>query len=185
MKEHTCCFTGHRPQEFPWGHNEEWEECVLLRELLAAEIGRMRERGVTTFVSGMALGVDMWAAELVLECKRAEPDAPIRLCAALPFEGQANRWSVAYRERYFDTLAQADEVVILHEHYTKGCMFERDRYMVDRSAHMIAVYNGSPKGGTKYTLDYALSQGLAVVALHPELRTRSEFAPVCRLRQEE
>ena len=36
----------------------------------------------------------------------------------------------------------------------------RNRYMVDRSAHIIAVYDGVPKGGTAQTLAYALRRGL-------------------------
>ena len=36
----------------------------------------------------------------------------------------------------------------------------RNRYMVDRSCRIIAVYNGIPKGGTFSTLAYAMKQGL-------------------------
>lgn len=32
---------------------------------------------------------------------------------------------------------------------------KRDRYMVDKSDFVIAVYNGQQKGGTYYTINYA------------------------------
>ena len=119
-KKNTCCFTGHRPQKFPWGYDEEWEDCVKLKLKLACEIEAMWKKGVTTFISGMAIGVDMWAAEIVLDLKSAYPQDTIKLIAAIPYEGQANKWSVEYRERYFDILAQADQEVIMQEHYTKA-----------------------------------------------------------------
>jgi uncharacterized phage-like protein YoqJ len=51
-------------------------------------------------------------------------------------------------------LEQADEAVTLHGRYTEGCYQERNRYMIDRSGHMIAVFNGEP-GGTANAVEYA------------------------------
>ena len=172
-KKNTCCFTGHRPQKLPWGYDEEWEDCVKLKLKLACEIEAMRKKGVTTFISGMAIGVDMWAAAIVLDLKSAYPQDTIKLIAAIPYEGQANKWSVEYRERYFDILAQADQEVIMQEHYTKSCMNERNLFMVDNSAYMIAVFNGD-KGGTANTLHYAESKGLNIVIINPNDLSRDE-----------
>lgn len=38
MIEFTCCFSGHRPQAFPWGYNEEDPRCVNLKHRLKGEI---------------------------------------------------------------------------------------------------------------------------------------------------
>ena len=128
---------------------------------------------MTTFLSGMAQGADIWCAEIVLDLQRAYPDEEIRLIAIIPHEGQANRWSVEYRERYFDILARSDDVITLQAHYSKDCMHKRNRYLVDSSAHMIAVYNGE-RGGTQYTNDYATSKGLDVVIINPNTLMREE-----------
>jgi uncharacterized phage-like protein YoqJ len=45
-------------------------------------------------------------------------------------------------------------------------MRERNEYMVDNSAHLIAVCNGS-KGGTQETLRYAKQKGLRIVTIDP------------------
>lgn len=172
-KKNTCCFTGHRPQKLPWGYDEEWEDCIRLKNKMAVEIEKMRKKGVTTFISGMALGVDMWAAEIVLDLKKAYPQDTILLVAAIPFEGQANKWSSDYRERYFNIFAQTDDEITFYTHYTKSCMHERNRYMVDNSAHMIAVFNGE-KGGTANTVKYAESKGLEIVTINPNDLSREE-----------
>ena len=49
--------------------------------------------------SGMAQGVDMYAAEIVLELKKQDPQ--ITLECAIPYERQAVRWPEALRNRYF------------------------------------------------------------------------------------
>ena len=166
MKQTTCCLTGHRPHRFYFGYDETQQDCVRLKLKLAVEIEKMRKKGVTTFLSGMAQGADIWGAEIIIDLKRAYPGELIRLIAVIPYEGQANRWSTADRERYFHILAEADENILLQSHYTRACMHKRNRYMVDASAYMIAVYSGSP-GGAQYTLNYAIKKSLDIVIINP------------------
>ena len=49
----------------------------------------------------------------------------------------------------------------MQHNYDRFCMLRRNRYMVDRSVRLIAVYNGVP-GGTFQTLAYAMQKGLTV-----------------------
>lgn len=60
LRQHRCCFTGHRPEKL---NISEEQLCVRL----GLEIDRAIEDGFTTFISGMAKGVDICAAELVLK----------------------------------------------------------------------------------------------------------------------
>lgn len=66
MNEKTCAFTGHRPKSFPWKYDETARDCVLLKEVLGTQIAMLAEEGITDFLSGMALGVDLWSAQIVL-----------------------------------------------------------------------------------------------------------------------
>lgn len=171
--QNSCCFSGHRPTKLPYGYDEEHPNCLTLNLKLALEIGQMQKRGVSTFLTGMGQGPDIWCAEIVLDLRHAYPDAGIKLVAVLPFEGQADRWHEEYRERYFSILAQADETIILQAHYSNGCMQRRNRYLVDSSAHLIAVYDGQ-KGGTQFTVEYAERKGLDVIILNPNSLERSQ-----------
>lgn len=70
MKKKICAFTGHRPQSLPFGFNETDDRCVALKEMLRRSIIKLiEEEGVAHFITGMALGVDMYAAEIVLSLK--------------------------------------------------------------------------------------------------------------------
>jgi len=55
---------------------------------------------------------------------------------------------------------------MVQRHYDRGCMLRRDRYMVDRSALLIAVFDGTA-GGTQYTVLYALRRGVETVTIEP------------------
>jgi len=166
-KQNTCCFSGHRPNKLPFGYDEGHPDCLRLKVMLIAKVDQMRKNGVKTFLTGMAQGADLIAAEIVLDVKRAYPGDSLRLVAVVPYEGQADRWTEEYRERYFGILSKADEVIILQKRYTDTCMLERNRYLVGHSSHLVAVSSGA-KGGTKYTVDYAVKKGLNVVLINPD-----------------
>lgn len=162
----SCCFTGHRPAKLPWGYDEENAACAKLKDELSLWITKLIEFWVNKFYTGMAMGTDIWAAEIVLAMKKKYPDKNINLIAAIPYEGQTNKWSEDWKKRYADILDQADEKALLQKQYTRGCLHARNRYMVDNSSFIIVVFNGE-EGGTKYTIDYARKQGLRIKILDP------------------
>jgi len=164
--EQSCAFTGHRPKRFSFGYDEKDEQCIRIKEILREYIFMLADVGVHTFYTGMALGADQWAAEIVLELKKER--AGIRLTAVRPCETQADGWSEEQRERYFDILARCDEEIIISKTYTNSCMFERDRRMVDSAAYLLAVYDGGSKGGTAYTVNYARKNKHGVICIHPD-----------------
>jgi uncharacterized phage-like protein YoqJ len=164
-REISCCFTGYRPQSLPFGFDEQKPACVRLKEVLRGEIERqITENGVTHFITGMALGIDLIAAELVLELKKQYPN--ITLESAIPCENQAIKWSDAQRERYYDVAAKCDKETMLQKPYTKDCFQRRNQYMVDSSDFVIAVWNGNPSG-TGQTVRYAQSKNKTITIINP------------------
>lgn len=82
LSKTTCCFTGHRPQNLPWGFNEKDKRCLKIKKQLKIEIVKAIKNGYTTFISGMALGFDIICAEMVLALKQKY--SQIRLIGAIP-----------------------------------------------------------------------------------------------------
>ena len=157
--EPKCAFTGHRVQKL--GLNRE-NGGNLLRQKLRDAVLAVYESGIRHFICGMAQGCDMYFAETVLALKAVHPD--IVLEAAVPFPGQADRWSEPLRRHYEYLLSRCDLRTVLQREFTPSCMMRRNRYMVDRADVLIAVYNGSP-GGTRNTLLYAMRRGVRIVEI--------------------
>ncbi|MDO4549571.1 MAG: putative molybdenum carrier protein [Clostridia bacterium] len=61
----------------------------------------------------------------------------------------------------------SSENVVLSPSYHKSCYHLRNRYMVDNSDALMAVWDGKPTGGTAYTVNYAHSQGKQVIIINP------------------
>ncbi len=160
----TCCFTGHRPEKLPWRRNESDPRCLALKERLDRALDAAYDQGMRHFLCGMALGADFYFCDAVLALRARRPG--VTLEAVIPCEEQASRWQEADRERYFSLVEQCDYETMVQRHYDRGCMLRRNRHMVDRSAMLIAVYDGM-LGGTMYTLTYAMKHQLDVVILDP------------------
>ena len=166
MIDNCCAFTGHRPKKFPWGYDESDSRCVELKAVLKREIQKLIEAGVTDFYSGMAEGTDTWAALIVLELRKTNPS--LKLHCIVPFKGQADKWTASARRLYKRILRRADTVTYISEDYHDGCMMERNRYMVDHAAYLLAVYNGEWRGGTAATVRYARKLGRVIVVIEPK-----------------
>ena len=165
-REQTCCFTGHRPGKLPWGFNEADPRCTALKRKIADAVDSAYQSGYRHFICGMAQGCDFYFAEAVLALKERRPD--VLLECARPCESQADRWPEEEQERYQSILDRCDYETLVQHRYDRFCMMRRNRYMVDRSARLLAVYDGEPKGGTAQTLAYALRKGLHVTILELE-----------------
>ncbi len=158
----TCTFTGHRSAKLPWGYNEYDKRALELKQRLYDTIEAVYSAGFTHFICGMADGSDLYFCEAVIQLRTQHPE--ITLEAAVPFEGQADKWPRAQRERYQRLICECDSVKLIQKDYSPGCMMKRNRYMVDHAQLIIACYDGK-SGGTLNTLRYALDKDVQILHL--------------------
>ena len=163
-REITCCFTGHRPEKLPWGFDETDPRCLALKDRLRDAVEAAYDEGMRRFICGMARGCDFYFAEIVLDLRRRKGD--VSLEAAIPCAGQSSRWRLAERQRWRALVDQCDLETLVQEEYTPDCMLRRNRYMVDHSAMVIAVYDGQ-SGGTRRTLEDAIRRQVPFVDIRP------------------
>lgn len=156
-------FTGYRPSKLPF-FGEDDPLCLALKQRLYDTVEKLVDSGACDFYSGMALGVDIWAAEAVL--KLGEKRAGITLTAILPCRGQELKWSHAEQQRYHDILSRCSKIIYVSKEYTNDCMHKRNRALVDICDVLVAVYDGK-KGGTQYTCEYARKRGRRIITLDP------------------
>lgn len=129
---------------------------------LEKEIRQAIADGFNVFITGMARGVDIWAAEIVLRLRDA--GEAVRLICACPYQGIERGWKQSGQERYQAILSAADLVRFICQGYSRSCFQRRNEWMVDHTARVIAAWNGQPSG-TKNTLDYARLQNVQVVSV--------------------
>lgn len=152
-RDFCACFTGHRAARLPWGYNESDFRCIKLKTELRKEIEILYDQGVRWFISGMADGIDTYAAEIVLNAKTVCPE--IGLICVFPYGKGDNRRALWIAER-------ADRVVSLYRSYSVGCMAGRNRFLVENSRHIVCAFSGDANSGTARTMRMAKEKGLSL-----------------------
>lgn len=155
LKEKTCCFTGHRQISS--------YKKFLIKYKLKKEVEKLIIKGIKYFGTGGALGFDTIAAQVILKLKKKYKN--IYLILILPCENQTIKWNKDDIEIYNKIKSKADKIVYVSKKYTSDCMMRRNRHMVDNSKHCICYFDGT-SGGTKYTVDYAISKGLSIINIY-------------------
>ena len=143
MEEKTCCVTGHR--NIPSYHTE------AVRQGLEQAVCQAVADGYTAFISGFADGVDLMFAEIVSRAMQENPK--IKLIAALPYRKRLE--TLQKRECTKVLIEQCAEIYVAAEEYLPSVYVKRNRYMVERSDRVIAVYDGRDSGGTVGTIRLA------------------------------
>jgi uncharacterized phage-like protein YoqJ len=169
----TVCITGHREKSIlPYKDEPQNADATVgaVKMMLYRHIDMAAERGYTDFISGLATGADLWAAEYVI-CKK-HTDPRIRLIGAMPYLRHAERFPkgslglLEQVERAADVLltVNSDPDIIYGKHgEASGLYRDRNYYMVDRSAAVIAFLNeGSFASGTSQTVNYAYRNGRVI-----------------------
>jgi uncharacterized phage-like protein YoqJ len=139
--------TGHRPNKLG-GYilpNPVSNEVMLK---LADSLQTIRP---TLVLTGMALGVDQWVAQLCAEMN-------IPFDAVIAFQGYEEKWPKNSQRTYYHLLSKARHKWILDPGpYRPSLMHHRNHWMVDKSEGLLAVWDGLPGSGTAACIEYAFS----------------------------
>lgn len=135
-------------------------------ERLETVIEQLYSEGYTHFISGMAEGFDLAAAECVIRLK-AHLKA-IELECVIPFKGHISTLSSADQERYTAICRQADRVTTLAESSHPKVYFDRNDYLIESADAMICYYSGKRRSGTGYTVTKGLKKGLRTINLYAD-----------------
>ena len=157
LKEKTVCFSGHRPHKLIQKGASAEKVLPLIRSMLYYEIEQAVIDGFDCFISGMAVGVDLWAARYVMGMKSKYPF--IKLICAIPYADQGKNLRGEDLFEYSTIKNNADKVIVLSEKYYSECFKRRNKYMVDNSSRLIAVVSDY-RSGTGQTINYAKKSGL-------------------------
>lgn len=168
----TVCISGHREKSIsPYNANPVYMNMTVaaVRLYIARYIDMAAEHGYVNFISGLATGADLWAAEYIVRKRRNNSE--LRLIGAMPYLRHAERFSpedkklLAYVEHNADFLVTVDPDPDIVYSKTPGrgsadLYRNRNYYMVDNSSAVIAFLNsGESFSGTSQTVNYAYRCG--------------------------
>lgn len=175
--------TGHRPDtRYLGGYDLNSEINLKIRKLIFQFLYRFTSSNnfdeVIT-ISGGALGVDQMFAYEALRLREIYKQN-IKVEIAVPFKNQTTNWKPESIIFYNNILERADKITYVDSikkynknnicigEYRTWKMQKRNEYMVDECDLLLAVYDGSPTGGTHNCVEYARKKKKMIYYINPK-----------------
>jgi len=125
--------------------------------------------GIEKFYIGMAIGLDLLAAEILIQRN-------LPFIAAIPCEDHPKKWPIEWQEKWANVRIQAESEIVLYPTYTPTCLNERNHFMIRNSHLGLAAYDGS-SGGTQNAINDALKARLTVFSFNPQTGNEFTYSP--------
>ena len=157
MTDFVIAVTGHRPDKLggytPNNPMQAWVKAGI-------EVA-FRTLPPTKVITGMALGVDQWAAHICLALN-------IPFVAAIPCDNQERLWPEKAQEEYRHLLRFASRIeYVPGGPYQPWKMQKRNEWMVDNANLVVSVWDQSD-GGTANCVAYARKKGREIFNINPK-----------------
>lgn len=162
--EKTICITGHREKSIvPYQDIPIYRELTVsaVKLMLCRYIDMAAEHGYEWFISGLATGTDLWAAEYII--RKKQTNSKIKLAGAMPYLRHAEHFPASQLrllkevEENCDCLisVSTDPQAVYNKGFGRNLYRDRNYFMVDKSSAVIAFLDsGKSWSGTGQTVNY-------------------------------
>lgn len=117
--------------------------------------------GIERFLVGMSRGADFLFADVLSERN-------LNWKAVIPCNDQDSLWNQSDKRFRSKLISKSSDSIVLSSKYHHGIMHHRNEYMIDNSEILLAIYDGSKRGGTNNTVNLAIKKHKKVVQFHPQ-----------------
>lgn len=163
--------TGYKPHELGI-FDQKHPGINYIKKAIEKQLVVLLEQGLEWVIVSGQLGVETWAAEVVLELKYSYPH--LRLAVITPFLEQEKNWNETKKEQYYSITGNADYVVSLTKRpYEAPWQFiEKDRFLLRNSDGILIVYDeeneGSPKFMKRTAEKHAVSKSYTLLTINAD-----------------
>ena len=179
MNKLSCAITGHNPQRFKFKYNEEAPLCHSIKTAITEQIKTLYSKGVRVFYVGCAVGVDTWAAEIIIELKQQAAFSDMELFCAIPFSEHTEKFTDGQKKRYEEILSRCTHKETINRHYSPVAYKRLNYFLIDNSQYLIAVYDQdkSERQGLGQMVNYAIKNNRYIIFIDPDTADISEYTP--------
>lgn len=167
----SCAVAGPKPTRFKFGYKEDNSLCRKIKKAMLRQFRRLyRKRGVRRFYIGGAIGVNLWAGELLLKLKEEPGYEDLELVVVLPFPGHDAKWDVRSRKRLEYLVRHSVEHLTVGTEDCRESYISQNRYLVDHAQCLVAVGEEHREQETEsfQVTTYAREKGLEIIYIHPD-----------------
>lgn len=141
--------------------NDKHPGIQYIKKAIKKQLLNLLEDGLEWVIISGQLGVELWAAEVVYELQEDYPE--LKLAIILAFLNQEKSWKEEKQEYYQSILASADfvDVVSKREYEGPWQLSAKNRFLLEHSDGLLALYDDEKEGSPKYITEGAVKRALS------------------------
>ncbi|GGE56680.1 DUF1273 domain-containing protein [Priestia taiwanensis] len=149
--------TGYKPSELGV-FSEKNPAVTYIKQAIRKRLVPLVEAGLEWVIISGQLGVELWAAQVVVDIQLEHPHLQLGLFT--PFLEQEENWNEHNKMMYEEVLIHADHVdSITKRKYENPMQFRlKNSFLVDKSDGMIIMYDSEHEASPKYILAEAMKK---------------------------
>ena len=142
---------------------------AFIKKALENHLIQLIDDGLEWVILSGQLGVETWAAELVIDLKKEFPQ--LKYAIITPFLDQEKKWNDTKQEKYREICEKADfHTSVTKKPYEGPWQFiEKNKFIIRNSDGMLIVYDeeneGSPKFMKELAQKYAERQDYHIISI--------------------
>lgn len=146
---HSLYITGYKSYELNI-FNENIPEVDYLKRFITQKIESYIDEGLEWVIIQGQLGIELWAAECVIELKSTYPD--LKLAIISPFLNHTSKWNEQNQLKYQQITQQADYCnSVFQTSYEGPFQFkETDRFILNNTDMTVLVYDEEQPASPKF-----------------------------------
>ncbi|TSB47006.1 DUF1273 domain-containing protein [Alkalicoccobacillus porphyridii] len=150
----SVLITGYKPHELGV-FDKEHPGIKYIKKAIEYRLIPLIEEGTEWFVISGQLGVELWAAEVVLELKSTY--SHIKLAVLPPFLNQEDQWKEASQQQYRLALEQADLVkpITNRVYESPAQLRQKNDFLITKSDALLVLYDEDHPGTPTFYLEPA------------------------------
>lgn len=141
----------------------------IIKKAIENQMRALLDEGLEWVILSGQLGVETWAAELVVELKKEFPQ--LKYSIITPFLEQEKNWNEQKKENYQRLIALADfHTSVTKKPYEAPWQFiEKNKFLIRNTDAMLIIYDdeneGSPKFIKKIAQSYAENNNYPIISI--------------------
>ncbi|WP_078550571.1 DUF1273 domain-containing protein [Litchfieldia alkalitelluris] len=131
---------------------------TFIKKAIEKKLLFLLEEGLEWVIISGQLGVELWAAEVVMDLQIDHPN--LKFAVITPFLDQEEKWNEVNKELYEFVLSQADYTnSITNKKYESPAQFRlKNKFFIDKSDGMLIVYDEETEGSPKFIYNQARNE---------------------------
>lgn len=171
MHSNNCFIAGYPIKRYKFKYNEDYSLCKKIKKALRQQIMLVfDEKQVRNFYVGTSIGLDTWAAEILIELKEQPQYMDIQIILVNPFPNPDSKYDERQQRRYRYIAKCSNESNTICSRYTPDAYKRSYYHMVDQCSYGILVFDNdfSERSVIGQTVNYAGKKQTLLILIDPD-----------------